>query len=775
MEQYTGYKRSLTISVTKKINGITENGYPKTYPTSADTANGYFTYDSTQYTIPDDYTLARMSNVDYNNLANVLELYVAENEGTVNYLNNNVDLDEETCSGATPTTTVEPTTTSEPTTTAEPAIQLSGMLIGGYGDNTLASTNDDGLSVVGLGSTPFDGDIERLIEIGSRIYGIGFDTGYSTVYKKYSEDGGITWNDVPTTNIASDAFVFDIIYNGSTYVIATDDATNKILYSNDGLNWTPATNSAITSPVHSLLWDGSKFIAGAFNDGTNNLAYSSDGITWTGLGYSTEIYSIEDITVNGTGDLYIAVGSGSGGALNTVLYSNDGLTWSGATKPSALANGGQRVVYYNNTFVATGLDSSNRFTIATSSNGVAWTTRVTGTATYYIYALKEYDSKLFAISTNRRIYKSTDATTWAYESYYGILQAYDLVGGEFTIPAEKDSFSLTYSTVSLTDSPYWFFELEPDYYVYSGLTMLRATAYDGDNYIFPPDYPDDYYGGISIYGDEQPDIPTGVTNTLKISSDTFGFPEATWLMFIHNMIVNGDLDVSRFTSMSSFEMYQANLTSLTLPNTMNKDWNVDWDFWKISGLTSFDLSGVVVQTTALGIKVDLNYSECEQSSFTFFSGGNGDGTIACDAVYFNDNPNLTTITFPDTPIFDDSSWFYFSNNPSLTTINMSGNTSAIKNFRFQGNTAYGYFDTTIFPNLTNVSSSYYYFDNNNWSVTDVNRVLVDLDNNSVGGYTTRRIYINGTNAAPDGTSGGYDGLTAKANLEAKGFTVFVTA
>ena len=33
------------------------------------------------------------------------------------------------------------------------------------------------------------------------------------------------------------------------------------------------------------------------------------------------------------------------------------------------------------------------------------------------------------------------------------------------------------------------------------------------------------------------------------------------------------------------------------------------------------------------------------------------------------------------------------------------------------------------------------------------------------------INVRGTNAAPDGSSGGYDGLTAKANLIAKGFTV----
>jgi hypothetical protein len=62
------------------------------------------------------------------------------------------------------------------------------------------------------------------------------------------------------------------------------------------------------------------------------------------------------------------------------------------------------------------------------------------------------------------------------------------------------------------------------------------------------------------------------------------------------------------------------------------------------------------------------------------------------------------------------------------------------------------------------------------TAAEVNHILVDLANlvsgEGVGGdYTGRRIYMYGTNAAPDSSSGGYDGLTAKANLQAKGITV----
>ncbi|MCJ7802748.1 MAG: hypothetical protein MUP82_10375 [Candidatus Marinimicrobia bacterium] len=47
----------------------------------------------------------------------------------------------------------------------------------------------------------------------------------------------------------------------------------------------------------------------------------------------------------------------------------------------------------------------------------------------------------------------------------------------------------------------------------------------------------------------------------------------------------------------------------------------------------------------------------------------------------------------------------------------------------------------------------------------------DIGEGVGGNYTGRFINIAGTNAAPDGTSGGFDGLTAKTNLQGKGFAV----
>ena len=83
----------------------------------------------------------------------------------------------------------------------------------------------------------------------------------------------------------------------------------------------------------------------------------------------------------------------------------------------------------------------------------------------------------------------------------------------------------------------------------------------------------------------------------------------------------------------------------------------------------------------------------------------------------------------------------------------------------------GYVDFKPLRNFTNRNLSRLRIENNNMSATDVNHILVDFDAMSVSGYTGRIINIDGTNSAPDSTSGGYDGLTAKANLIAKGFSV----
>ena len=74
------------------------------------------------------------------------------------------------------------------------------------------------------------------------------------------------------------------------------------------------------------------------------------------------------------------------------------------------------------------------------------------------------------------------------------------------------------------------------------------------------------------------------------------------------------------------------------------------------------------------------------------------------------------------------------------------------------------------PNATEINNSSIFLHNCSLDVVNVNKILVDLDTNSTNSFTGRSINLSG-NTAPDGSSGGFDGLTAKANLISKGFTV----
>jgi hypothetical protein len=85
---------------------------------------------------------------------------------------------------------------------------------------------------------------------------------------------------------------------------------------------------------------------------------------------------------------------------------------------------------------------------------------------------------------------------------------------------------------------------------------------------------------------------------------------------------------------------------------------------------------------------------------------------------------------------------------------------------------YGYIN--FLNTRLSINNSLLQLQNNAMTASVVNHILVDLDSVNIGGYTGRTINIGGTNADPDSSSGGYNGLAAKASLEAKGFTVTIT-
>jgi hypothetical protein len=121
--------------------------------------------------------------------------------------------------------------------------------------------------------------------------------------------------------------------------------------------------------------------------------------------------------------------------------------------------------------------------------------------------------------------------------------------------------------------------------------------------------------------------------------------------------------------------------------------------------------------------------------------------------------------------------FWITNNPLLTNLIIGTSSSGLISGGVNNNPNLDYVGFTTLTNLMRKNNTGFNIQNNNWSASIINHVLMDLDSIIVGGFTGRTLYIKGSvtpNADPDGTSGGFDGLTAITNLQAKGVFINVT-
>jgi hypothetical protein len=177
------------------------------------------------------------------------------------------------------------------------------------------------------------------------------------------------------------------------------------LNSTDGITWSSFTTSGLANSNASVVWNGTRYLAGAAGSALNN---STDGITWSSRpnGFM-QIRSMYDLTYGG--GKYIAALS-----TNTVA-STDGLTWT-----DSLVQGSNAVAYGAGNYLVLGGATSE---LSTSTDAVTWTTRSATSAPYVVSTAYDaiYSTTLskFVIagdwdatnSTNGAM--STDGITWA--------------------------------------------------------------------------------------------------------------------------------------------------------------------------------------------------------------------------------------------------------------------------------------------------------------------------------------------------------------------------
>jgi hypothetical protein len=227
---------------------------------------------------------------------------------------------------------------------------------------------------------------------------------------------------------------------------------------------------------------------------------------------------------------------------------------------------------------------------------------------------------------------------------------------------------------------------------------------------------------------------------------------------LHENLYSGSLDLSNATVSGTFYTYNnTGLTAIIFASSGNGK-ITDLQIMACK-LTSLDFSNV-----PLGDKVWFN-SNTGLTSVTFASSGNS--LVTSFYAHFT---KLSTLDLSNLPV---SGTFYTYSSTSLVSITFasSGNGN-LNNFRLY-KCNLNYIDIVSGGQGINVNNALVRLDDCAMNVTDVNHMLVDFDSIASSGYTGRVINIGGTNAAPDNSSGGYDGLAAKSSLEGKGFTVTV--
>jgi hypothetical protein len=264
---------------------------------------------------------------------------------------------------------------------------------------------------------------------------------------------------------------------------------------------------------------------------------------------------------------------------------------------------------------------------------------------------------------------------------------------------------------------------------------------------------------------------TGVT-----FSDDIGFVGDLRYLFLNSCDLTGTIDLTIWETLFSTGAdirlsSNPNLTGVTFASSIaGKLQNL---YISSSGLSgTLNISAFEnIHATLTDIRLNNNSS---LTGVTFASSITG--TLSVLYLY---SCNITgTLDISMFTVLTANAQIQIQSNGNMTGVSMPTGTGSLR--LFDANACdLGYIDFTGIPDALKINSSAIRIHDNRMTATEVNHILMDLaglvsGEDAGGDFTGRTIRIDGTNAAPDTTSGGYNGVTAKSDLESKGITVTVT-
>ena len=170
---------------------------------------------------------------------------------------------------------------------------------------------------------------------------------------------GINWTSVADpmnsayhewTSITSGVATSGISSGEMTYVAVSPGGSYRMMYSVSGSSWSLASAQEMNG-WHSVTYGDGKFVTVSYN-GSWRVAHSTDGYTWT-LASAAENNSWQEVCY-GNGKFVAVASSGT----NRVMWSTNGTNWYAASAPQQ--NGWKSITYGDGKFVAVAFDGTNR-------------------------------------------------------------------------------------------------------------------------------------------------------------------------------------------------------------------------------------------------------------------------------------------------------------------------------------------------------------------------------------------------------------------------------
>lgn len=186
----------------------------------------------------------------------------------------------------------------------------------------------------------------------------------------YSNDEGVTWTPASNSSQVFTNTVNNSVWTGKIWV-AVGSGGNTIGTSTNGNTWVGQGSYIFTTAGYGVGWAKEQALIIAGGSGTNSLAYSYDGIFWNGLG-NTLLNTVYDIQWNGS--IWIAGGVPISGN-KSIAYSFDGTNWTLPTQTNLFDGYANKIGWNGNYWIVLGQSSvaNGSYTYAISPDGVNWT------------------------------------------------------------------------------------------------------------------------------------------------------------------------------------------------------------------------------------------------------------------------------------------------------------------------------------------------------------------------------------------------------------------